>query len=85
MIQLNDFRRQSEDTRQAALEAVTAVSESGWYILVREVVHFERALAGRWGGDFAAGVASGLDALEVSLRILGCRPLRAAAEAEEPR
>ena len=74
MIQLNDFRRQWADTRVAVLEAVETVGASGWYILGREVADFETALAERWGIRCAAGVASGLDALEIALRILGCRP-----------
>ena len=49
MIQLNDFRRQWADTREAVLEAVEAVGASGWYILGREVADFEEALAERWG------------------------------------
>lgn len=74
MIQLNDFRRQWEDTRADVAEAMAAVGASGWYILGREVTEFEKALAERWGVRCAAGVASGLDGLEISLRILGCRP-----------
>ena len=73
MVPLNDFRRQWEDTREATLQAVDAVGASGWYILGREVAAFEEALAGCWGVAHAVGVASGLDALEISLRVLGCR------------
>jgi dTDP-3-amino-3,4,6-trideoxy-alpha-D-glucose transaminase len=74
MIPLNDFKRQWEDTREAALEAVAAVGASGWYVLGLEVAAFEEALARCWGLGYAVGVASGLDALEISLRIVGCRP-----------
>jgi dTDP-4-amino-4,6-dideoxygalactose transaminase len=74
MIQLNDFRRQWEDTREAALEAFAAVGASGWYILGNEVRAFESALADCWRMNHAVGVASGLDALEIALRIAGCRP-----------
>ena len=74
MIQLNDFRRQWEDTREAAVEAFSAVGASGWYILGHEVRAFEAALASCWGVHHAIGVASGLDALEIALRIAGCRP-----------
>lgn len=35
---------------------------------------FEAELAARWGFPHAAGVASGLDAIEISLRALGCGP-----------
>src|ERR1035438_6081079 len=74
MIGLNDFKRQWEDTGVAALEAFRRVGESGWYVLGQEVRCFENALAARWGLPYAVGVASGLDAIEISLRILGCGP-----------
>jgi dTDP-4-amino-4,6-dideoxygalactose transaminase len=48
--------------------------ESGWYILGREVEEFEKALAGFWGIAQTIGVASGLDAIEISLKVLGCKP-----------
>ena len=73
MIRMNDFQRQWADTRDAALAAFTAVGESGWYILGREVREFEQALAKYWGAPHAIGVASGLDAIEISLRVLGCK------------
>jgi dTDP-3-amino-3,4,6-trideoxy-alpha-D-glucose transaminase len=73
MILLNDFKRQWEHTSAAILEAVASVGESGWYVLGKNVAEFERALAGLWGRRYAAGVASGLDALEISLRVLGCQ------------
>ena len=74
MILLNDFRRQWEDTRADALAAFAAVGESGWYILGEEVRRLEAALAAYWGRRHAIGVASGLDAIEISLCALGCKP-----------
>jgi dTDP-3-amino-3,4,6-trideoxy-alpha-D-glucose transaminase len=73
MILLNDFRRQWEHTSAAVLAAVAAAGESGWYVLGRHLSEFEQALAARWGRRYAAGVASGLDALEIALRAMGCR------------
>jgi dTDP-4-amino-4,6-dideoxygalactose transaminase len=73
MIRMNDFERQWSDTRDAAIAAFTAVGESGWYVLGREVREFEEALAKYWGLSYAVGVASGLDAIEISLRVLGCK------------
>src|SRR5579864_5103771 len=72
MILLNDFKRQWEHTSAGVLAAVASVGESGWYVLGRNVAEFEQALAGLWGRRYAAGVASGLDAIEISLRVLGC-------------
>jgi dTDP-3-amino-3,4,6-trideoxy-alpha-D-glucose transaminase len=74
LIPLNDFKRQWDDTRADALAAFDAVGASGWYILGAEVHHFEEALARYWGIPHAVGVASGLDAIEISLRALGCGP-----------
>jgi dTDP-4-amino-4,6-dideoxygalactose transaminase len=72
MIRMNDFQRQWTDVRDASVAAFTAVGESGWYILGREVREFEEALAKYWGLANSVGVASGLDAIEISLRVLGC-------------
>jgi len=74
MVPLNDFQRQWRDTRESVLDAVNAVGDSGWYILGQEVAEFESALAAYWGSNHVVGVASGLDALELSLRALGCGP-----------
>jgi len=73
VIRMNDFQRQWADTRDAAVAAFTAVGESGWYILGKEVQEFEDALAKSWGLAYAVGVASGLDAIEIALRVLGCK------------
>ena len=74
MIPLNDFKRQWEDTREDAMAAFEEIGASGWYILGREVREFEEALAGYWGLPHVVGVASGLDAIEISLKALGCGP-----------
>jgi len=64
LIQANDFRRQWDDLREDALAAFEKVGASGWYVLGEEVLAFERELAALWGFSHAAGVASGLDAIE---------------------
>jgi len=74
MILANDFRRRWEHTRARCLQAFEQVMESGWYVLGEEVRGFEEALAGLWGRRYACGVGSGLDALEISLQLLGLRP-----------
>src|SRR5215470_11009800 len=73
MILLNDFRRQWEDTSTDVLAAVSSVGASGWYIQGRHLADFEQALVKIWGRQHAAGVASGLDAIEIALRVLGCQ------------
>src|SRR5579862_9223645 len=73
-ILLNDFQRQWVQTSAAVLAVVAEVGGGGWYVLGKHVAAFEEALAGLWGRPYAAGVASGLDALEIALRALACRP-----------
>lgn len=73
MIALNDFRRQWLDIREDATAAFETTAANGWYILGHEVKAFEDELARYWGVRHVVGVASGLDAVEISLRALGCR------------
>ena len=68
------FMRQWEDTRSDVLSAVEAVGESGWYILGERVRRFEERIAAYCGRAYAVGCASGLDAIELALRVLGVRP-----------
>ena len=70
-IPANDFAAQWEEIREDALGAVDRVGHSGWLVLGNEVAQFEVELAAWWGVGHAVGVASGLDALEVALRITG--------------
>jgi len=54
--------------------AVARVLESGWYILGKEVAAFEREFAETFGVGHGVGVASGTDALILSLAAAGVRP-----------
>src|ERR1035438_8409214 len=72
MIGLNDFARQWEETCDDATSTFQATAACGFYILGREVELFEEALAQYWGTPWVTTVASGLDAIELSLRALGC-------------
>ncbi|HYV61216.1 MAG TPA: DegT/DnrJ/EryC1/StrS family aminotransferase [Bryobacteraceae bacterium] len=74
MILANDFQRQWQEIGQDARDAFQRVGASGWYVLGQEVFGFEQALASRWGLEHAIAVGSGLDAIEISLRALGCGP-----------
>lgn len=73
-ILLNDFQAQWGSVRERVLNAVERVGRSGWFILGSEVAAFEEELARAWGVPFCIGCASGLDAIEISLRCLGLRP-----------
>jgi len=74
IIPMNDFKRQWHDTQDDVLRSVACVAESGWYIMGTELAEFERALGSVWTLGYCAGVASGLDAIEISLKALGCKP-----------
>lgn len=71
MILANDLLRQyslhSEEYESKALE----VLRSGWYILGDEVSNFEKEWAKYIGSKYCVGLASGLDALWISFRLLG--------------
>lgn len=71
LVPANDFSRQWQDISDDAIEAVGRVGRSGWLILGEEVRRFEQEFAQWWGIPHAVGVASGLDALEISLRCAG--------------
>lgn len=73
-VRLNAFDRQWDDVRADVLDGVDRVGRSGWLVLGEEVLRFERELAAVWGIEQAVGVASGLDALELSLRALHLPP-----------
>lgn len=69
-----DFTALWRDVEDDFLAAVARVGESGWVVLGTEVAGFETALAEYWGVQHAIGVASGLDAIEICLRVVGLRP-----------
>ena len=70
----NDFAAQWEEIAADVLAAVERVGRSGWLILGEEVERFESDLAAWWGVGHAVGVASGMDAIEISLRCAGVGP-----------
>jgi dTDP-3-amino-3,4,6-trideoxy-alpha-D-glucose transaminase len=74
MILLNDFQRQWRDTEDAVMQAVRSIGANGWYVLGAEVRAFETNIAAYWSFSEAVGVASGLDAIEIALRVLGIKP-----------
>lgn len=74
MILANDFQRQWSDTGGDVLAAVERVGRSGWLVLGDEVQQFEQDLSTFWGMKYATGVANGMDAIEIGLRMLGVGP-----------
>lgn len=61
------FYAYQEEFEHKALE----VLRSGWYVLGREVSAFEEEFAAYVGSRFCVGLASGLDALWLALKVLG--------------
>ncbi len=61
------FFKYQEEFEQKALE----VLRSGWYVLGKEVSSFEQEFADYTGARYCVGLASGLDALWISFRLLG--------------
>src|SRR4051794_15719062 len=70
----NDFAAQWEEVQDDMVAAIDRVGRSGWLVLGDEVSQFEEELARWWGLPQAVGVASGLDALEIALRLGGVGP-----------
>jgi dTDP-4-amino-4,6-dideoxygalactose transaminase len=54
--------------------ALARVAESGWYVLGSEVSTFEAEFARFCASDHCIGLANGLDALHLGLRVLGVGP-----------
>lgn len=69
-----DAKRQFEQLRPQLLEAAERVLASGRYILGEEVQRFEEEVAEYLGAKYAIGVASGTDALWLSLKALDVGP-----------
>lgn len=71
MILMNDFKAEPQELRDAMVAAAKRVLASGWYILGAEVEQFEKEWAVACGAKYAVGVGNGMDAIEISLRLLG--------------
>lgn len=70
-LNLKSIQLAHADALRAAFDRVLA---SGWYVLGQEVSAFELAFAEYCGAAECVGVASGLDALVLALRVLGVGP-----------
>ena len=73
-VPLCDLKRQAESLKPELMAAVERVLMSGRYILGDEVEAFEQEVGAYLGADYAIGVASGTDALWLSLKALGIGP-----------
>jgi dTDP-4-amino-4,6-dideoxygalactose transaminase len=73
-VPLLDLGRQYESIRADVLEALERVCDAQRFILGPEVERFEAEVAGFTGARFAAGCASGTDALWLALLACGVQP-----------
>ncbi len=69
-----DITRQNAPLEKELKEAISKVVDSGRYILGENVTAFEKEFAAYCGTKFAVGVASGTDALLLSLKAAGVGP-----------
>lgn len=69
-IMQNNLKRQYELYANEYEEKAIEVLRSGWYILGKEVENFEKEWAQYIGAKYCVGLASGLDALWISFRLL---------------
>lgn len=69
-----DITRQNAPLEKELKEAISQVVDSGRYILGENVAAFEKEFAAYCGTKFAVGVASGTDALLLSLKAAGVGP-----------
>ena len=74
MILMNDFKAEPPELRNAMVEAVRRVLESGWYVLGNEGLAFERQWASTCNVGHGVGVGNGMDAIEIALRALDIGP-----------
>jgi len=70
-VPLLDLKQQYEKIEKEVEEAVKGVLRGGYYVLGPEVKAFEDEIAQYCGTKYAVGVASGTDALRISLAALG--------------
>jgi len=69
-IAFNNLSRQFNYYKSEYEEAALRVLRFGWYLLGKELETFENEFAKYIGVDYCVGVGSGLDALEIAVRVL---------------
>lgn len=71
MLMINDLLRHNKEIMSELLLEITAVMESGWYVIGNQVKEFEIEFASYCHTEYCVSVANGTDALELALRALG--------------
>ncbi|OGI07759.1 MAG: aminotransferase [Candidatus Margulisbacteria bacterium GWF2_35_9] len=70
MIEYENLRKSNQLFFEQYNDSFSEVLDSGWYILGSKVKKFEEEFASYNGASYCVGVASGLDALILSLKVL---------------
>ncbi len=73
MIEYENLKKVNEPFFEQLKNSFRATLESGWYVLGGNVEKFEREFASYCGAKYCIGVASGLDAIVLSLKAFGFR------------
>ncbi|MDI6891129.1 MAG: DegT/DnrJ/EryC1/StrS family aminotransferase [Thermodesulfovibrionales bacterium] len=71
MVPMVDLKKQFQEIKDEVLNVLTEILKSGQYILGPKVSEFEKKIADYHGVSEAVGVASGTDALHLSIDALG--------------
>jgi dTDP-4-amino-4,6-dideoxygalactose transaminase len=74
MVRFDNFKPQYRSIKSEVDRAIGRVLVKGWFILGEEVSRFEQELAAYVGTRYAVGVASGTEAIALSLMALGIGP-----------
>jgi len=74
MIAYESLQRVNKEFMAEYTQVFHDVLHGGWYILGKQVTQFEQSFASYCGVEHCIGVASGLDALVLSLRYFGFDP-----------
>ena len=67
MIPFNNFKLHYQNIKPSLDQAIARVMESGWYVLGKEVESFENEFSKFIGVKYSVGVASGTEAITLSL------------------
>ncbi len=71
MIKFLDLKKINQSYEPELSEAIRRVIDTGWYLLGKELVAFEKEFAEYCGTKYCVGVSNGLDALHLVLKALG--------------
>lgn len=67
VVSFGDLKRHYHGIKDQIDDAITRVLESGWFVLGKEIEHFEKEFANFLGSVHAIGVGSGTEALHLAL------------------